>query len=269
MKQKYIELPYHSVFRELDDKNTNEDMEFLSEIDRQQQIERENDYKNQLQQLWNVYGRQQNKISGGGEILTHLNNNVHRPIMEKRQLILPWLPASRRKRFRVVKRSPINNVKKFINVSAGTNETVTKELRSLFGPTSLDERRKRSNTGQKQISLSSPAPPPPGEILNGAITSSTNSHKTFENESHKEDCKTDHDHSEDHKHQVTEHEINDSQENSEELSSALSNENTLKSKRSYRSGSNIIPFRKKKAIQWSKYLGLDRRKKSDSWENKK
>lgn len=268
-------MPYHSVFRELDDsrRNTNEeDLEFLSEIDRQQQIERENDYKNQLNQLWNVYGRQQNKISpiGGGYIhqQSAANNGFgHRPVMEKRQLILPWLPASRRKRFRVVKRSPINNVKKFINLS-GTNETVTKELRSLFGPTTLDERRKRSNiNGQKQ-QISSSSSPPLGEILNGAHT---NSHKVFENEAqHKEDCKTDHDHSEDHKtkHESHEHDANDSRENSEELSGALNNENNLKSKRSYRS--NIIPFRKKKAIQWSKYLGLDRRKKSDnSWEKEK
>lgn len=233
-------------------------MEFLNEIDRQQQLERDNDYKNQLRQLWTAYGRQNNRHSPSAvDMATVMGGPRPRPITEKRQLILPWLPATRRKRFRVVKRSPVNSAKKIVNVS-GTNETVTKELRSLFGPPSMDERRKRSN-GRTSA---------PGEILNGESTHhpniNDNQPHNESNDDHKhEECKSEHDHAEDHevksdnKGQSNEGEIVDSTVNSEEISDS----------KSYRN--DLIPYRKKKAIQWSKYLGLDRRKKSDGWANKK
>lgn len=264
------EMPYHSVFRELDDKNSNEEMAFLNEIDRQQMLERDNDYKNQLRQLWTAYGRQNVRHSPSAVDAASMLNG-RRPVMEKRQLVLPWLPATRRKRFRVVKRSPVNSAKKIVNVS-GTNETVTKELRSLFGPPSaMDERRKRSN-GQTSA---------PGEILNGASihhqTVNENQPHTNNDDHKHDDCKTEHDHAEDHEvksdnkqQPANEMENGDSSaENSEEMSdSKLSaNENITGKQRSYRN--DLIPYRKKKAIQWSKYLGLDRRKKSDGWANKK
>lgn len=56
----------------------------------------------------------------------HLNSVADAIAAEKRQMTLPWLPASRRKRFPVTKRSPKSD-------SFGMNEKVARDLQAIFG----------------------------------------------------------------------------------------------------------------------------------------
>jgi len=66
-------------------------------------------------------------------------------IIEKRTLpVLPWLPATRKKRFPVTKRSPKPLDEP--NVS-GTNEKVAKDLEALFGTSGGEDsdKKKRSS----------------------------------------------------------------------------------------------------------------------------
>lgn len=68
--------------------------------------------------------------------------------------LLPWLPASRKKRFPVTKRSPKAN-NELIIATPETNEKVSKDLQGIFGGGSS----KQSETSMKKKRSSEPTHP--------------------------------------------------------------------------------------------------------------
>lgn len=141
---------YQTVFRERESDNHQPDLttQFLKEIDRERNFEREEEYKENLRRLWEKYQQQENEIEE--ELFDDEKQHNFAPQSswgpppEKRRLVLPWLPAQRRKRFPVAKRSstyPIPEAR-----VSGTNEKVARDLQAIFGESDvIDEKKKRSS----------------------------------------------------------------------------------------------------------------------------
>jgi hypothetical protein len=161
-----------SVFRERDQR-PDLDEEFLHKIDHEHNLAREDQYRDQLKKMWRKYQQQENEIEQ--DLFDEINNE--RPhqdseLFEKKTqvygdagpsgsgtdlqqrkrtlLVLPWLPASRKKRFLLAKRSP-KGFESEINVS-GTNEKVAKDLQAIFGD-QIDEKKKRSSDHGKYLKI--------------------------------------------------------------------------------------------------------------------
>ncbi|XP_058054755.1 uncharacterized protein LOC131206276 [Anopheles bellator] len=277
---------YPTVFREreLEKSYPRPDLslDFLKEVDRQSNAERDEEYQERLQRLWNKYQQEENEIeqqlfedeqlapltAGGyekrqGFPMSHSEPSpaMYGPPMEERKRtlpILPWLPATRRKRFPVAKRSPKPEM-----VPSGTDKKVAKDLQALFGAP-LEQKRKRSSdptgTAAPTVATTTVAP----------ITTTGRSKEILKNK--RESSDEHHEHSSEEGPDEEEHEHeHDHEESSEEFEG----EDEDKKKRSVRKRSNlevvkedqILPgdigeFKTKKSIQWNKYFGIDRRKKS-------
>lgn len=286
------ELPaYPTVFREREIEKPYQSRpdlsnDFLKEIDRQANLEREEKYLDQLRQLWDKYQQQENEIEQelfdedraaaeeaalGGSYYDKRQGYpsvsqseaaamFYGPPMEERKRtlpILPWLPATRKKRFPVAKRSPKPEAS-----ASGTNEKVAKDLQALFGEPE-DSKKKRSSlpeVDKKQEKAN--------ETKSHEKRDASGEHTNHEERSSEEDHEDDeHDHEHDREH---EHE----HEHDGEYSEEFEGEDEDKKKRSVKKRSNlevvkedqILPgdigeFKAKKSIQWNKYFGIDRRKK--------
>jgi hypothetical protein len=66
--------------------------------------------------------------------------------------MLPWLPATRKKRFPVAKRSPAKYTpEEIFRSAAGTDDKVARDLKGIFGEDSQDDdkkKKKRSSDGE-------------------------------------------------------------------------------------------------------------------------
>ncbi|XP_059620527.1 zinc finger CCCH domain-containing protein 13 [Phlebotomus argentipes] len=241
-REREDELPYQTVFREREmdafsDPSFAQD--FLGEIERENNAEREEKYKEALRRLWEKYQQQENEIeralfedrSPGRFYESRKTANFPAmyaaPIPEKRRTFpaLPWLPASRKKRFPVSKRSPAPEE---VNVS-GTDEKVVKDLQGIFGDGDNESKKKRS--------------------------SDTKEH------SHDHD----HDHSEEH-HDHENHQDHEDEPEDDKKKKRAADEKK-KTNLEVVKDDQIIPGdlideTRKKSIQWSKYFGIDRKKKS-------
>lgn len=138
------------MFRERESDSRQPDLaaQFLKEIDRERNFEREEAYKENLRRLWDKYQQQENEIEEELFDFDKPQNLVPQsywgPPPEKRRLVLPWLPAIRRKRFPVAKRSSVYP-KQEAQIS-GTNEKVARDLEAIFGQSDVvDEKKKRSS----------------------------------------------------------------------------------------------------------------------------
>ncbi|XP_052862258.1 uncharacterized protein LOC128268975 [Anopheles cruzii] len=281
---------YPTVFREreLEKSYSRPDLslDFLKEVDRQSNAERDEEYQERLQRLWNKYQQEENEIeqqlfedeqlapltAGGYEkrqgfpvSQSEPSPAMYGPPMEERKRtlpILPWLPATRRKRFPVAKRSP----KPEMMIPSGTDKKVAKDLQALFG-TPQEQKRKRSSDPAGTVAPAAatttvaPITTTTGrskEILKNRRESSDEHHEHSSEEGPDDE---EHDHEHEHEH--------------EESSEEFEGEDEDKKKRSVRKRSNlevvkedqILPgdigdFKTKKSIQWNKYFGIDRRKKS-------
>lgn len=150
------------MFRERESNGRQPDLaaQFLKEIDRERNFEREEAYKENLRRLWEKYQQQENEIEEElfdddkpGNLAPQ---SYWGPPPDKRRLVLPWLPATRRKRFPVAKRSSIYP-KQDARVS-GTNEKVARDLQAIFGEGEvIDEKKKRSS----------------GDLVSKAVSSTT------------------------------------------------------------------------------------------------
>lgn len=67
--------------------------------------------------------------------------------------MLPWLPATRKKRFPVAKRSPPSTPAEVFKSAAGTDEKVAKDLSDIFGnqPMGDDEDKKKKKRSSGEI----------------------------------------------------------------------------------------------------------------------
>lgn len=144
-------MPYQSVFREREmDVRPDLTEDFLREIDQQRNLEREEKYRETLRRLWEKYQQQENDIER--ELFDEERkrsdvqpNMYYAPMAKKSYPILPWLPASKKKRFPVAKRSP----KSYENTDlSGTNEKVSKDLDALFGEPGEEKKKRSSDDGK-------------------------------------------------------------------------------------------------------------------------
>lgn len=179
--------------------------------------------------------------------------------------ILPWLPATRKKRFPVAKRSPkplSDDISR-----TGTNDKVAKDLSAIFGdsaPPQADKKKKRSN--DEVLKNSDLASDHKAEKKNDHSHHDENKHDDGENDN---DDHHDHDHAQEH-------------DDDEDFDDADSDDDDKKKKRAVKmkrsnleivKEDQIIPgdisdFKKKKSVDWSNYFGMDRKKKSDWMMNK-
>uniref|UniRef100_A0AAG5D8Z0 Uncharacterized protein n=1 Tax=Anopheles atroparvus TaxID=41427 RepID=A0AAG5D8Z0_ANOAO len=297
-------VSYPTVFREREQEKVyprpDLSSEFLKEMDRQAMAERDEEFQERLQHLWNKYQQEENEIeqqlfedeqmapqlgSGyekrqGFPISQSEPSVMNGPPMEARKRtlpILPWLPATRKKRFPVAKRSP----KPETPTLSGTDEKVAKDLQALFGAPPMEkEKRKRSSepvhepgsTVSSGVAAISSTVGPPATERAGAEATKTKRQSSDEHHEHSSEEGPDeeeHDHEHEHEHE------HDHEESSEEFEG----EDDDKKKRSVRKRSNlevvkedqILPgdigeLKSKKSIQWNKYFGMDRRKKDGRGE---
>ncbi|XP_055921632.1 DNA ligase 1 isoform X1 [Eupeodes corollae] len=272
--------------------------QFLKEIEEARELDREERYKEALRRIWERYQQQENELEGDifedQKRMTPQPNYYIGPLMQKKRTypVLPWLPMSRRKRFPVAKRSP---KMPFDETSKVSVERVPEELRELFGK-STEEKKKRSTDDQSAATTT--------EKKNETSTSATIEPQTehpphggHHHKEHKHRKRSDHVHesqeedeedSEEHEPEHEEHE--EHEEEDEEEHDDFEDEDEAQKKKREVSGKRmqkrsnlevvkedqILPgdlsnFRGKKSIQWSKYFGIDRRKKSgyESGDSKK
>lgn len=141
--------------------------QFLKEIDHERNLEREEAYKENLRRLWEKYQMQENEIEeelfDDDKQRSIAPQSYWGPVPEKRRLVLPWLPAIRRKRFPVAKRSS-TYTKQDAQIS-GTNEKVARDLEAIFGGSDvIDEKKKRSSGDEVTKSASTTTTAKPHKI---------------------------------------------------------------------------------------------------------
>lgn len=297
------ESPYQSVFRERESDNRQPDLaaQFLKEIDRERNFEREEAYKENLRRLWEKYQQQENEIEE--ELFDDDKQSGYAPQAywgpppEKRRIVLPWLPATRRKRFPVAKRSSIYP-KQDARVS-GTNEKVARDLQAIFGESDvIDEKKKRSSGDliPKTVSTTTTTVKPhkidkksdrSRDDDNVARQDQSQHYDDFQKDKPEDVHPTedeeyhennDHEHEREHEHDHEEDEEDDDFEDDDDddkkKKRSTSDDKTKKKKKRANleilKEDQIIPgdltdIKAKKSVQWGKYWGLDRKKKSDDW----
>lgn len=264
--------------------------EFLREIEHEKNLEREEKYRDTLRHLWEKYQQQENEIENElfedeRKHLEPINYDKRRPYsdmgasywsppqgMDKKKRnfpILPWLPATRKKRFPVAKRSP-KPLSEDVSATA-TNDKVAKDLQAIFGETSPQEedKKKKRSSGDEGSDL---VKKNKADKKNDHSHNVENQHDEDENENH-------HDHNQelDHEHDhAQEHDDDEDFDDSDSDDDDKKKKRAVKNKRSNLEivkEDQIIPgdisdFKKKKSVDWSNYFGMDRRKKSDWMMNK-
>lgn len=345
---------YPSVFRERGSENifqrpapqqaqlTNE---FLREIDRERDSERDLAYRQNLARAIEKYeedeqnaleresiaeelGRNAIVNAGGNQPAGHIPVHLQRKeigahwdgpvkeLIEKRQMTLPWLPMSRSKRFPILKRSPNG----YAGID-GTSDKVAHDLDALFGDdlivkssnselglTGILKVQKKNDRVQELQDQS--------QHHDDSSFGQTHPHVPSDDEDDHDHEHEQHDH--DHEHEIErEHDESDEDEDDSEfdeedvadrkkkraadsatvasksveryngtrpnitkanreefiIEQLVGGNNNDKSDQPITDATNSkadsierIPSKRKKSIQWSKYLGLDRKKKSvDDW----
>lgn len=325
---------YQSVFREreiIPQPSTNMAAEFLKEIDLERNAEREEKYKETLRRLWEKYQMQENEIEHDlfadqqkqqqhiGQMEQYKSKPMYMAatppenhpeyfgsIVEKRRLILPWMPATRRKRFPVAKRSPPKYTADMMIDDAstsGTDEKVAKDLQAIFNEKPAEAKMmKRSSSSSDAVIGSTEKPPQQPSVDKKKTDGGSSSQKQDQQHQHdhnnnhdldhdgdlQEDAQKphddDHDDHDDHEHDHDhEHEHDDDEDEDGDFDNDDDDKKKKKKRASMAKRSNleilkedqIIPgdlndFRRKKSVDWSKYFGLDRKKKSGpaNWYNK-
>lgn len=280
--------------------------EFLKEIDRERNLERDEKYRDTLRHLWEKYQQQENEIEQDlfdeekqreqerpfVDATPEINPQYYGSVVQKRRLVLPWLPATRRKRFPISKRSPVYP-KEAAGIS-GTDEKVAKDLQAIFGE-SIDVNKRSSGDNHhipstttstttttvkphkiekksdhsRNEDLNSQTKPNPSHVHDH----NHNSDHDDDDQDHEHEHDSDHDHHHEHDHDHDEDDDDDFGDDDDD-DDQMKKRSIAVAKRSnpeILKEDQIIPgdlsnFKKKKSIQWSKYFGIDRKKKSvDDW----
>lgn len=245
--------------------------DFLEEMEREREEEREEKYRETLRRLWDKYQQQENDIEEelfdedkkkrssfdvedvdkkkkkrqGGFVPMYWG-----PIPDKRRTfpVLPWLPASRKKRFPVAKRSTMPVLHDEAN-NSGTSEKVAKDLQVLFGEIDGGDKKKKRNSEDYVKAVEEK------EDGHKIEKKSDHSHQE-EDEDEPEDDQSEHQHEEEDDGGDFDEEDDDKKKKraiAEKSSPEIVNED------------QIIPGdltdQKKKSVQWSKYFGVDKRSK--------
>ena len=160
---------------------------FLKAIDQEREDERQEEYKEQLHKLWDRYQQQEGEIEkelfndNGNELQTEYYEDAGELLKKKRQRLgeievapeywvdkrsplLPWLPAARKKRFPVSKRSSSITKSDIFRSASGTDEKVVHDLQGIFGmrpqlkaqELNFNNKKKRSSDITEDSSLATP-----------------------------------------------------------------------------------------------------------------
>lgn len=267
--------------------------DFVREIDQERKREREQLYHDDLQRLLSKYEQQEedtmiladelqrNAIVEGAIMQQELKDRANHPRfnvqwdgttaekgIEKRRLTLPWLPA-RRKRFPISKRSPAIQGKRDTD-AAGAK--ISQDLQTLFGEPSADT---KDRLGIHKVAKKS----------DRSVESLHHSHHASDEHSHEHSSHESHDHA----CENSEEDMDDDDRKKKRSTTTVeptkpnitgvnSNREELKLDQLITSPGSSVPGPSglsgydevtrisKKSIQWSKYFGLDRKKKSvDEW----
>lgn len=276
-----LDPSYQTVFREREtDVQPDLAEEFLREIEHEKNLEREENYRDTLRHLWEKYQQQENDIEN--ELFEDerkhsepINYDKRRPYsdmgasywsspqgMDKKKRnfpILPWLPATRKKRFPVAKRSP-KPLSEDVS-GTGTNDKVAKDLQAIFGEAAPEEDKKKKRSNDDLDISNKPT--------NGVDKKNDHAH----HDDHHDDEENE---KEDHHNHAQEHDDDEDFDDSDSDDDDKKKKRAVKTKRSNLEvvkEDQIIPgdisdFKKKKSVDWSNYFGMDRRKKSDWMMNK-
>lgn len=302
--------------------------DFLREIDHERNLERDQLYRENLRRVLAKYEQQQENAIEREILADELQRNVimedahlqhelkeqnshhqHKPsavwdgaaaevTVEKRRLVLPWLPASRRKRFPISKRSPVGHSK---HDREATNENVARDLQAIFGePGSsaasaerrqqqLSESHKIAKKSDRTIELQDHSQHHDDfqdmhqndqdhihhhNSTGEDVDKYKNDQDSFLEHDHDHEEHLAHSHEDDHPHEIEHSSHSSTNPHPEELkldqligSAAASSAAPATSTQDATKGvANAITKKNKKSIQWSKYFGLDRKKKSvDDW----
>ncbi|XP_040153285.1 uncharacterized protein LOC120894632 [Anopheles arabiensis] len=244
---------YPTVFREREQEKAypHPDLseDFLKAVQRLNNDEREEEFQERLQRLWNKYQQEENEIEQqlfDEEPLGPYEKRQGFPMSEsepspahygppmqerKRTLpILPWLPATRKKRFPVAKRSPKPDA-----APTGTDEKVAKDLQALFGAP-IEPKRKRSSepakpassTASSSMATTSSTTTVRPAVMEVAKTKRDSSDEHHEHSSEEGPDDDEHEHEHEHEH--------DHEDSSEEFEGE---DDDKKKKRSVRKRSNL------------------------------
>lgn len=355
---------YPSVFRERGSENIFQRPasqpsqlanQFLREIDNERDLQRELEYRQNMARAIEKYEEDEQNALEREAIAEELERNAiigavadrraHGPahlqrkeigahwegpakdLIEKRQMTLPWLPASRRKRFPISKRSP--NVYAGIDgdsMLGGTTDKVARDLDALFGDELIVKANSQLGLGSEAIHKVEKKSDRVQELQDqsqhhddsmfGHIP--THPHVPSDDEDehehehdHEHEHEHEHDHDHEHEHDESDEDDDDSEFDEEDISdrkkkrsadsatvasksverfNGTRQNNTKINREEFKIEQVIgngndkneqpltdatnskavsierIPNKRKKAIQWSKYFGLDRKKKSvDDW----
>ncbi|KAM7342622.1 uncharacterized protein ACRADG_009975 isoform 2-T2 [Cochliomyia hominivorax] len=294
--------------------------QFLREIEKAQEHERQDRYKDALRNLWEKYQQQENQIDD--DIYEEQKKRMRMPpyymLMQRKRSypVLPWLPynADRKKRFPVSKRSTShlsNSEASVLSNLEKTDENVEKELSELFGSAGVDDKKKRSiDNGLSKATTNKPESDTPSTTDMRLEMENSNKNKTLEettkrsehsddhhqhgghslkehkhgkrsnhgasheshedegeedeedseeeHESEEEEDEHDHDHDHDHEHDDDDEEAKRKKKRNANLS--LKKKRNVEDLRRTIDDFNIM--RRKKSVDWSRYFGLDRKKKA-------
>lgn len=279
---------YPTVFREREQEKAypHPDLseDFLKAVQRLNNDEREEEFQERLQRLWNKYQQEENEIEQqlfDEEPLGPYEKRQGFPMSEsepspahygppmqerKRTLpILPWLPATRKKRFPVAKRSPKPDA-----APTGTDEKVAKDLQALFGAP-IEPKRKRSSepakpassTASSSMATTSSTTTVRPAVMEVAKTKrdSSDEHHEHSSEEGPDDDEHEHEHEHDHDHEDSSEEFEGEDDDKKKKRSVRKRSNLEVVKEDQILPGDIGEFKTKKSIQWNKYFGMDRRKK--------
>lgn len=287
--------PYPSVFRERGNARSHHSInpelarEFLKEIDRERNIIQEQKYRQNLARALKQYENdeenetEQNAIADGlqRERLQILGDkelpiNLHREEVvpnwssevDKRQMSLPWLSAPKNKRIPIAKRSPRD-------FSTGVSDKVAHDLEAIFGELN-DNKKPLAHVGLHKVEKKS------GNMNHhhGGDT-----HPVDPSQEHEHDNGDEEEEYEEEDDSDSEFDDDDDDKKKKKRSTKKATKSILDSSKSNKTEPKSSPeefkieqiigngisndennVKQKKSIQWSKYFGLDRKKKSsDDW----
>ncbi|XP_004535824.1 uncharacterized protein LOC101456487 [Ceratitis capitata] len=276
--------------------------QFLREIENAQEFEREEQYKEALRNLWEKYQQKENEIKVDMlNEKKRMRMPPYYMLMQKKSSypVLPWLPYSeRKKRFPVAKRSTKGLSTEIRNLGK-TDDKVARDLGEIFGSPhnpSSDMKKKKRSTNEKALTSLNDVPSSTLSALNDTTTNAAvasdvhdlhqNGHANgnevskagHQQKEHKHRKRSDR-HSSHESHgeedEGSESEEREEEEGEEEEEEEFDDEETeiRKRKRDLVFEKELLQsepvlvsrlnnLRQKKSIDWSKYFGIDRKKKA-------
>ncbi|KAL7049856.1 hypothetical protein ACKWTF_003881 [Chironomus riparius] len=269
---------------------------FLKAIEEERERERAEDYREQLKDLWNRYQKEEDNMEkelfneNGNDVETDYAVNFEDPSRKKKRQrgeaeiapsnwndkrsmpLLPWLPAQRKKRFPVTKRSPKMNESEMARVVAETSDKVSKDLQGIFGGVvdskamQEDDKKKKKRSSDEMMSQMHPEKEHGEKVEKEKVSPASVHHDDMNKKKRIVKRYDDSGEEEETSEEVDEREEPGSEENDDEDDSKKKRKKKREVKKSLDDWEvQAFPDKKslkKKSVEWSSLFGYDRKKKS-------